>query len=192
LQAKAQANSAPHRITQAAAPPPADWVALAEVGAPIGLKGAVRVSTYGTSHGLQAYPSLLFEISECWLRLAHGQWLQTAIDDCSAQTRGLKVHFKEINDRNAAELIRGAVIGCSRSAFPETSPEEHYWSDLMGCQVINRQGLLLGSVVDMKTNGEYDWLVLDAGWIPFVDPYVDAVDLAARRITVDWDPSWFN
>jgi 16S rRNA processing protein RimM len=27
-------------------------------------------------------------------------------------------------------------------------------------------------------------------WIPYVDRYIDQVDLAAKTIAVDWQPDW--
>jgi ribosomal 30S subunit maturation factor RimM len=44
----------------------------------------------------------------------------------------------------------------------------------------------------MQTNGEHDWLVVAAGWIPFVGHYIDDVDRANRIIRVDWNAEWFE
>jgi 16S rRNA processing protein RimM len=58
--------------------------------------------------------------------------------------------------------------------------------------VLNRQGSRLGEVQSLQTNGAHDWLVLEAGMIPFVAQYIDQVDTQARRIDVDWDPEWWQ
>ena len=100
---------------------------------------------------------------------------------------------RDISDRSAAEALRGARIFVPRSSFPTAGSDEFYWVDLIGLQVFNRDGVLLGEVAGLIDNGAHS--VLQVAWrsrpaperlIPFVAAYVDQVDLAARRIDVDW------
>lgn len=100
--------------------------------------------------------------------------------------------LESITDRNQAELLRGAEVGVSRSLFPQTSEQETYWADLQGCRVVNREGQELGVVESLQSNGEHDWLVLQAGWIPYVAAYVDRIDTPNRVIHVDWNAEWFK
>lgn len=106
---------------------------------------------------------------------------------------------QEVADRNAAEALRGARIFISRQSFPTAKEGEYYWIDLIGLSVVNREGEALGTVIDLLDTGAHCVLRLqrpdapaDAKpdeaerLIPFVDAYVDKVDLAERRITVDW------
>lgn len=180
-------------------------MALAEVGAPIGLKGALRLHTLKSVTGLPIDDTLLIAASDCWVRLADRRrqvsdtvpdtshrWLYSRIIECSPQTRGLKLQLEAVADRNQAELLRGAAVGLSRGSFPEPDEDEAYWADLMGCKVVNRQGEELGEVRSMQTNGEHDWLVLEAGMIPFVSHYIDKVDTESRVITVDWSVEWWK
>ena len=78
-----------------------------------------------------------------------------------------------------------------------TGADEFYWADLIGLEVVNRDGVVLGEVVGLIDTGPHSVLrVAPAGagegaaaeerLIPFVSAYVDTVDLAARRIVVDW------
>jgi 16S rRNA processing protein RimM len=70
--------------------------------------------------------------------------------------------------------------------------------DLIGLQVVNREGELLGTVRDLMSTGPQTVLVLahevngqpQERLIPFVSAYVDQVDLAARKITVDWQADY--
>jgi 16S rRNA processing protein RimM len=104
----------------------------------------------------------------------------------------------DIPDRNAAERLKGSRIFVSRSSFPTPSPDEYYWVDLIGLDVINREGLTLGTVSDLMSTGPNTVLVMQ--WqeegkthermIPFVNAYVDRVDLEARRILVDWQADY--
>lgn len=104
---------------------------------------------------------------------------------------------QEVPDRNAAEALRGAAVFVSRQSFPTAAPDEFYWVDLIGLDVINREGEALGAVVDLMETGAHSVLrvvlpAVEAGGepverlIPFVAAYVDAVQLESRRIVVDW------
>jgi 16S rRNA processing protein RimM len=101
----------------------------------------------------------------------------------------------ELPDRNAAESLKGARVFVSRTHFPQAAEGEYYWVDLIGLQVVNREGELLGTVADLIDTGPHTVLRIVAAaagqepverLVPFVDAYVDTVDLPSRRITVDW------
>jgi 16S rRNA processing protein RimM len=86
----------------------------------------------------------------------------------------------------------------ARSSFPTAAKDEYYWVDLMGLRVINRQQLLLGTVVDLMSTGPQTVLVVHEEatpkpierMIPFVAAFVDDVDLPTRTIKVDWQPDF--
>jgi 16S rRNA processing protein RimM len=102
------------------------------------------------------------------------------------------VNSPDIPDRNAAESLRGVRIFVSRASFPTPDPDEYYWIDLIGLNVVNRQGEALGVVNSLIDTGPHSVLrVLPEGGgedrlIPFVAAYIDDVSLAERRIQVDW------
>ena len=186
--------------------PPEDWVALAEIGAPIGLAGAVRIHTLKSVTGLAMEDSLLRDSPCCWIKLAaitasggaragttepSPKWVHAEIVACTPQTRGVKLQLEAIRDRSHAEQLRGALVGLSRASFPPEHEGETYWADLLGCEVVNRDGVSFGPVVSLQTNGEHDWLVVRDGMIPFVSRYIDRVAPQERRVVVDWQMEWF-
>ena len=106
---------------------------------------------------------------------------------------------QEVPDRNAAEALRGARVFVSRGSFPSAQAGEYYWVDLIGLSVVNREGAALGTVTGLLDTGPHSVLRIqrpdapaDAPLdeserlIPFVGAFIDDVDLASRRITVDW------
>jgi 16S rRNA processing protein RimM len=104
----------------------------------------------------------------------------------------------EVDDRAAAEALRGARIFVPRSSFPTADPDEYYWVDLLGLDVVNREGVALGKVKDLMSTGPQTVLVLEyeeegkalERMLPFVAAYVDRVDLPGRKITVDWQADY--
>lgn len=92
--------------------------------------------------------------------------------------------------------LQGSEVGVPRDRFPAAEEGEYYWIDLQGMQVVNREGVHLGMVDSLFSNGAHSVLVVRSGvgkgeWlIPFVAAFVDDVDEATRRIRVDWRPEW--
>lgn len=129
-----------------------------------------------SSEGAASVPRLL-KITQA---REHGDWVVA-----SAQ---------ELSDRTAAEMLKGARVFVSRSSFPTADEDEYYWVDLIGLEVVNREGTVLGRVTDLIDTGPHCVLRLqdDSGaepverLVPFVSAYIDAVDLPGRRIVADW------
>ena len=103
----------------------------------------------------------------------------------------------DVADRNQAEALKGARIFVPRSSFPTAGIDEYYWVDLLGLDVVNREGVAMGQVKDLMSTGPQTVLVLSQAsdeadkppierMIPFVAAFVDNVDLPGRKITVDW------
>ncbi len=121
------------------------------------------------------------------------------ITQCREQGDVVVATAQDVPDRNAAEALKGARVFVSRQSFPTAEPDEYYWIDLIGLDVVNREGIALGQVTDLLDTGAHSVLRLkrpgvapDAKpdeaerLIPFVAAFIDQVDLAGRTITVDW------
>ena len=120
------------------------------------------------------------------------------------EAKGLVIAALEgVGDRNAAEALRGARVFIARSSFPTAGDGEFYWIDLIGLAVVNRQGEALGEVIGLLDTGAHSVLRLrrpaaeaamaddspsdsSERLIPFVGAFIDDVNLADKRITVDW------
>ena len=93
--------------------------------------------------------------------------------------------------REQAMVLKGVELQVDRADFPPADEDEFYHADLIGCEVIGQGGARLGTVVAVDDHGAQQVLRLDDGLlIPFVEAIVTTVDLAARRIEVDWAADW--
>ncbi|MEF7613934.1 ribosome maturation factor RimM [Aquincola sp. MAHUQ-54] len=169
---------------------PADAVEVGRIIGAWGIKGAVKVVPYASD------AKALFS-SRRWFIQPGDRLLK--ITGAREQGDAVVATAQEVPDRNAAEALKGARVFVARSSFPTPAEGEYYWVDLIGLEVFNREGALLGIVSDLLSTGPHSVLRLrrtdvpaDAPpevaerLIPFVDAYVDQVDLPGRRITVDW------
>jgi len=126
-----------------------------------------------------------------------------SVDEAKVHSDSVVAKFVGLDDRNAAEALRGARIFLPRSSFPAASKDEYYWVDLIGLKVVNREGVELGLVRDLMATGPNSVLCVEypiqkedgssgsaERMIPFVSVYVDTVDIPGKRITVDWQPDY--
>ena len=108
--------------------------------------------------------------------------------------KGVVASLPGVDDRDAAEALRGTEILVPRSALPPPGPDEYDWVDLEGLRVVTLEGVALGTVSHLLATGANDVLVVRGDrerMVPFVQPqFVKAVDFGSGTITVDWDPEF--
>ena len=180
---------------------PADAIEVGRIADAWGIKGWFKVLPHSAS------PEALFS-SKRWYLLTPDRavkgvtpWagaLLLKIKEAKDHSDSVVASSEQVPDRNAAEALRGARVFVPRSSFPTAAENEYYWVDLIGLDVVNRQGERMGQVKDLLSTGPQTVLVLayeEEGkakerMIPFVSAYIDTVDLASRRITADWQPDY--
>ena len=89
-----------------------------------------------------------------------------------------------------ARTYKGQAISIPR---PDAGEGRYYWADLIGLEVVNAQGQVLGVVKGMFSNGAHDVAELTGDkprLLPWVPVVVKKVDLPERRIEVDWGADW--
>jgi 16S rRNA processing protein RimM len=182
---------------------PDDAVEVGRVLGPWGVKGGIKVKPFS------ADPQALFS-SKRWFVEPSSLAVQRPAGAAAAapmpkllrvitardQGDAVVATTQEITDRDAAQALTGARIFVSRASFPTPASDEFYWVDLIGLTVVTREGVRLGVVDGLIETGPHcvlkvqpaDGGATEAGerLIPFVDAYVDRVDLGGKTIHVDW------
>jgi 16S rRNA processing protein RimM len=102
----------------------------------------------------------------------------------------LVVRFDGIEDRAAAEALRGVVLVVAAGDRPPLDdPDEFYASDLIGLAATTVAGVELGPVRDVVDVAGSDYLVVEVEGrerlVPFVSAIVPSVDLAEGRVVID-------
>jgi len=104
--------------------------------------------------------------------------------------KGLVVRLEGVDDRTAAEALRGAEIFVERSQLPATAEGEYYWEDLLGLTVVDQNDVTLGKVDQLLDTGANDVLVVvgdERHVIPYISgDVVTSVDLDEAIIRVNW------
>ncbi|RTL56448.1 MAG: ribosome maturation factor RimM [Rhodocyclaceae bacterium] len=169
-------------------------VVLGRLVAPYGVKGWLHLHPFGDD------PESWRGMSRWWLgKTAEGaEWSEYGLDSIKLHGDGWVVKFMGIDDRSGAESLVGRFVASPKEDLPKTAEGEYYWADLIGLQVVNESGAVLGHVASLIETGANDVLVVREGegkaakerLLPFVDAVIRKVDVAAGNIQVEWGVDW--
>jgi 16S rRNA processing protein RimM len=154
----------------------ADRIALAAVAGAHGIKGELRLKLFSDSaEDLSRHEKLYVGGAERRL-LSIRDSGKTAV----ARLQG-------VDDRSAAEALRGSIVEIDRSALPPLEEGEYYHADIIGLPAEDREGRLVGIVAAVENYGAGDLLEIKRGdgknsLIPFKEGIADLQD---GRIVLD-------
>ncbi|MER8768710.1 ribosome maturation factor RimM [Mesorhizobium sp. M0960] len=160
---------------------PQNPVQMAVIGAAHGIKGELRVKSFTGD------PLALADYGPLYAR--DGRAFQ--IVDIRPANTVVVVRFKGVSDRNAAEALAGTELFVDRSVLPDEGEEdEFYHADLVGLEVKDDTGAVIGKVVAVHNFGGGDILdVTLAGrkgvLIPFTQAAVPEVSIAGGFVRID-------
>jgi 16S rRNA processing protein RimM len=146
----------------------------------------LEVGRVGRAHGLRGEVHIV-AVSNVAERFSPGSQLVVGdrplvIRSARAAGSGWVVHFAGVDDRDAAELLRGRSVRAEALASGSRAGEV-FVHEVIGAEVRDRAGTSLGRVEAVQANPAHDLLVLDGGaLVPFVfvigqEPGVVVVDV---------------
>ncbi|MDN5317225.1 MAG: rRNA processing protein RimM, partial [Thermoanaerobacterium sp.] len=98
------------------------------------------------------------------------------------------VKFKEINDRNEAEKLRGKLIKITRDNAVKLDDDEYFIKDLLNMKVYTDDQKELGILKDVLKTGANDVYVVKTDdrdiLIPAIKDVIKKVDIKERKMTV--------
>lgn len=161
---------------------------VGRIGKPHGIRGEVTLDVrtdeperrFAPGTTFRAEPPAGADRRPTSLTVARARWHQST----------LLVTFEELEDRNAAEAVRGTVLHATigHDEVPD-DPEEYYDHQLVGLAVVDLDGTALGEVRAVVHGSAQDLLTVRTAdgrdaLVPFVSALVPEVDLAAGRLVV--------
>lgn len=162
-----------------------DVVVLGKLGSVYGVKGWLRLHSYTKPiENIFSYDN--------WLIKKNGQWQAIEKEDGKFHCKGIVIKLTGVDDREHARHFTNAEIGVIKQDLPELDNDEYYWNDLIGLEVINKDGSLLGKITEVfNPSNSNDVFIVQADkkrhLIPFVNGIVDKIDLTSGKAYVDWD-----
>ena len=157
--------------------PPEQLIEFGRVAGSYGVRGWMKVAVDD--------PELLARQRRWWLEGA-----EFAVEETRVHSGRLLAKLAGIETPERAQEFKGKPVVIER---PKLGEGQHYWTDLVGLEVVNEAGVVLGVVKAMSNNGAHDVMEVSGDrtrLLPWVPAYVKRVDLAARRIEVEWGADW--
>ena len=151
-------------------------IALAAVAGAHGIKGELRLKLFGDSaDGLARHERLYVGGVERRL-LAIRDSGKTAV-----------ARFEGIDDRSAAEALRGSLVEIERSALPPLEDGEYYHADVIGLPALDAGGHKVGWVTAVENYGAGDLLEIEteAGKRSLIPFKAGIADLEDGKIVLD-------
>lgn len=158
-------------------------VCIAQIGAPHGVHGEVRVRVFTEDPmAVMCYGPLETEDGSQRFEIAG---LRAAKRSFIARLRG-------VADRTAAERLSNLALYVPREKLPPPQDNEtFYHADLIGLSAYDRQGAAIGTVLAVHNFGAGDLLEIKTQcggapvMLPFTASAVPMIDVSAGRIVVD-------
>ncbi len=160
---------------------------VGEISGVFGVKGWVKIFSFTErrENVLRYSP---------WLLLKNGETKPIKVLDGALQGRSVVAKLEGIEDRDQAAALMGWQIFISQEQLPKAAADEYYWSDLIGLEVENLEGVRLGQVESLMETGANDVVIVKGEReraIPFLQGQsIIRIDLDARQMVVDWDPDF--
>ncbi len=139
-------------------------VCLGKIAAVHGLKGFVKIIPFGDDASLLNGEVLREDGTPIVVKLKNksGKYILAEIEG--------------VNDRDAAEALRGTELFVDRETLPETDEGTHYIEDLVGLSVVEN-GETIGEVKAVQNYGASDLLDIrlksgQSFYLPVTDDYV--------------------
>lgn len=100
------------------------------------------------------------------------------------------IRLQGVDDRNAAELLRGRFVQIDRINAVDLEENEYFIADLIGCALADEDGNVLGEIVDVAQNaGAADVISVRCPngkemRFPFLNRVVQSVQIETKRFIV--------
>lgn len=161
-------------------------VIVGRLGSPFGVRGWIKVISFTD-------PKEKILEYRPWQVCINNEWQVVEILNAQCHGKGIIVQLAGFNDRDFAKTHTHCDIAIDRDQLPQLAEDDYYWIDLVGLTVVTQSGEKLGYVDHLIATGNNDVLIVHGDrerLIPYTNQVIIKVDLQAKQIIVDWDPSF--
>ncbi len=159
-----------------------DLICVGAIAGAFGVRGEVRIKSFcAIPEDLETYSPLTTEDGSRSFTLT----LSRSINN------GFAAHLEGVATKEQADALRGTRLFARRDQLPSLPDDEYYHADLIGLEVLDTGGQVLGHVKSVQNHGAADLLEIHAPGLketvllPFTLVAVPTIDLAAGRIIAD-------
>lgn len=159
-----------------------DMICVGAIGGAFGVRGEVRLKSFtADAEAIADYAPLTTEDGSRAFDIV----LTRSIKN------GISARLSGVVTKEDADALKGVQLYAPRDRLPELPEDEFYHTDLIGLEVRDTGGTVLGKVKSVQNNGAEDMLEVhgpnlkNTVLLTFSKAVVPTVDLATGRIITD-------
>ncbi|WP_425037792.1 ribosome maturation factor RimM [Primorskyibacter sp. S187A] len=159
-----------------------DRICVASIAGAYGVRGEVRLKSFTAQpEAVAAYAPLTTEDGQRSFDVSLGQSIKG----------GFSARLSGVTSKEEADALRGVALYAPRDRLPQLPDDEFYHADLIGIEVVDTGGAVLGRVKAVHNHGADDLLEIHGPklkatvLLPFTKACAPTVDLTAGRIVAD-------
>lgn len=147
-----------------------------------GLRGEVKIVTWTDT------PDVFEDIKYVYA-VRKNEEISLTVKGIKYQKNNIIVKFAEIESIDEAEKYKNCILKADREMLGELPEGVYYIADLIGCEVYEDNGKMLGKISDVFNTGANDIYAVSAPerkdlLIPVTDETVIDVNIEDKRVTV--------
>ena len=160
-----------------------EWVTIGKIVAPFGLRGELKVRTFTD------IPNRFVTLDAIYLSPGYVSYTIEGVRPYKGEDMVL-LKLRGIDDATAAEEVRGGELCVPLSALPQLPPDSYYQHDIIGLQVFNLDGTVIGVIDDIMPTGGNDVYIIKAPdgkqiLVPAIKDVVKQIDLVRHVMYID-------
>jgi 16S rRNA processing protein RimM len=160
-----------------------EWVTIGKIVAPFGIRGELKVRS------LTDIPNRFVALDAVYLHPGSVLYTIEGVRPYKGADL-LLLKLRGIDDATAAETLRDSNLCVPLSALPQLPPDSYYQHDIVGLQVFNLDGKLIGVIDDILSTGGNDVYIIKAPsgkqiLIPAIKDVVKQIDLIRCVMYID-------
>ena len=151
------------------------------------------INTHGLRGEVKVYPltddiSRFEKLKEAYVEENEGL-VKYKVESIKFLRSTVAVKLKGIDSEEAANKLRGSYIKVDRKSAVKLPKDSYFICDLIGLEVYDEKGLLIGTVKDVLQTGSNDVYVIQSSGkdilIPALKDIVKKIDLENKKILVE-------
>ncbi len=124
-----------------------------------------QVGVIASTHGLHGEvnvfpttedPNRFKKLKKVTLHTKRGEEIELDVQSAKFFKKFVIVKFKQFNDINEVEKLKGCELTIERKDAIKLQPGEYYCADLIGLSIVDEEGKALGTLVDVIQTGAND------------------------------------
>ena len=160
-----------------------DYFRIGVITSTHGLKGEVKV--FPTTDDVNRFKKL----KKCFIRTKDKD-IEVEKNSCKFFKNMVILSFKEFNNINDIEKYKGCDLYVTRENAVPLKEDEFYISDIIGADVYEENGNLLGKLKDVMKTGANDVFVVELSsdkkelLVPVIKEFVPEMDIENKKIVI--------